>query len=105
MGSDKCRGGCDRERARLCTCVARELLAPQAECTNGEPLLMTETSNAESACCPRHDHLVPECLALPGASRTRRYSRLSRCVVHRMAPSLRWQHIRIALACVQDGMR
>src|ERR1700738_1650369 len=105
MGNDKCRVWCNRERVRPCTRLAPELLAPQAEGTNGEPLLTTETSRPESARCPCHDHLAPECLASPWASRARRYSRLSSCVIHRLAPSLRWQHLRTALPCVQDGMR
>ncbi|REE07447.1 hypothetical protein B0G71_7954 [Paraburkholderia sp. BL27I4N3] len=104
MGNDKCRVWCDRERVRLCTWLARELLAPHAEGTDGEPLLMTETSKAQSACGPRDDHLAPECFALPGASCARRCG-LSRCLVHRIAPSLRWHHLRTALTCIQDGMR
>src|SRR5260370_28876817 len=79
MGTDKCRVWRNRERVRPCTRLAREILAPQAEGTNGEPLLTTETSRAESARCPCHDHPAPECLALPRASRARRYSRLSSC--------------------------
>jgi glycosyltransferase involved in cell wall biosynthesis len=52
----------------------------------------------------RTDRLAPECFALPGAPCARRYG-LARCVVHCLAPSLRWHNLRTALTRVQDGMR